>query len=327
MDFGIGSVVGAGMGMLMAGHEDKRQLKQQQKLQDMQIKGAKEMSEFERGQQMQTWNDTNYGAQKEHMKKANLNPGLMYGTGGGQGGTVGGTTGMMPSGGSAEGGSNKMRAVMDMAQMSANLNLTKAQTENVEADTNKKNGIDTDEGQQRINESLQREYGQQLTNYIRYSGMEDELTAIKFGAQKLIGESNHANADGAVAHATQEARQSAIKSEATLKIVEIATKRSEGTLNYAKIKEISAKISQGLEGLENERRGQDISRENMEELTTTMLYQAGISAGTNLVGDIVDIYKFKGAQKNTPAGKTETTRTNNNGKGSSTTIKKTAYYK
>jgi len=261
------------------------------------------------------------------MKKANLNPGLMYGTGGGQGGTVGGTTGMMPSGGNAEGGSNKMRAVMDMAQMSANLNLTKAQTKNVEADTDKKQGIDTEEGRQRINEGIQREVAQQLDNYIRYNSREDEFTAIKFGAQKLIGESNQANADGAVAHATQFDRQNIIKQEAVLKMVEVAVKRSEGALNYAKIREVSAKISQGLEGLENERRGQDISRENMEELTTTMLYQAGISAGTNLVGDIIDLYKFKGAQKNTPAGKTETTRTNNNGKGSSTTIKKTAYYK
>ena len=93
-----------GLGMLLSGWNDRRQLKQQQKLQDQQIAGNKELLEAQRLKEMQMWEDTNYSAQKEQMRKAGLNPALMYGMGGGGGTTVGGGGGAVSAGEAPKGG-------------------------------------------------------------------------------------------------------------------------------------------------------------------------------------------------------------------------------
>ena len=86
------------------------------------------------------WKDTNYAAQVEEMKKAGLSIGLMYGKGGAGGTTTGaGATGVSaptaPTGMGLIGGSQ-------LAAQIANMELTKAQTENVKADTERKLGVD-----------------------------------------------------------------------------------------------------------------------------------------------------------------------------------------
>lgn len=142
-----GGLVGMGMGMATAGWQDQRQRRQAEKLQEIQIKGMKDMGEFNYGKQMQYWNETNAGAQMKHLKAAGLNPALMYG-GGGAGGSTGGVGGASPSGSSAAGGSGEIGEMMGL-QMQRE--LLKAQKENIEADTeNKKavtektSGVDTD---------------------------------------------------------------------------------------------------------------------------------------------------------------------------------------
>lgn len=138
-DFGLQtaqSVVGAGLGMVMRGWEDRQQLKQQKKLQALEIGGQKEMTDYNYGKQMQMWKDTNYGAQMGELKSAGLNPGLMYGMGGGGGVTTGGGGGGNVSGATAKGGGGEAQA---MAATVAQLGLMRAQKENIEADTaNKK---------------------------------------------------------------------------------------------------------------------------------------------------------------------------------------------
>jgi hypothetical protein len=84
----IGQVAGAGLGLLLEGHEDKRQINQQQKLQDMQIAGQQQMGKYNEQLQEQLWNATSYQAQKKQLEAAGLNPALMYGQGGGGGVTA-----------------------------------------------------------------------------------------------------------------------------------------------------------------------------------------------------------------------------------------------
>lgn len=126
-----GSAIGTGMGLMLEGHEDKRQLRQQQKLQDMQIAGQQQMGIFNREQQMQMWHDTNYKPQMDELKKAGLNPALMYGEGGGGGVTASSTPGNV-SGGKAPEGTG---TAGQMAGMGMQLALQKAQIENINADT------------------------------------------------------------------------------------------------------------------------------------------------------------------------------------------------
>jgi len=128
-----GGIVGAGLGLALQGANDRRQLKQQGKLQALEIEGQKQMGIFNRQQQMQLWNDTNYSAQMEQLKKAGLNPGLMYGMGGGSGGTTQANTGNVTGGQAPQGGGE----IMGMAMMQAQIRNINADTQQKEATTNK----------------------------------------------------------------------------------------------------------------------------------------------------------------------------------------------
>lgn len=132
LEIGAGALAGKALGI----GSGARQIKQQQKLQDQQIKGNKEMADYNQQKQMEMWRDTNYTAQREQMMKAGLNPGLMYGMSGGGGTTTGSGSGGSVQGATADG--EVARTGMGL-QMASQLALLNAQKENIEADTaNKK---------------------------------------------------------------------------------------------------------------------------------------------------------------------------------------------
>ncbi|UYD39187.1 MAG: DNA pilot protein [Wigfec virus K19_94] len=140
-------IVGAGMGIMTGSYQDERQIKQQQKLTQMQKEANKELAKYGNELQFEMWNKTNYGAQIQHMKEAGLNPGLMYGMGGGGGTTTGSASAGGVSGGTATGGSGEIGMGI---QQGMQLALMQAQKENIEADTankkvdaDKKGGVDT----------------------------------------------------------------------------------------------------------------------------------------------------------------------------------------
>lgn len=140
--FDIGSGVGALIGAfgIGAGAQDRRAYNQQKKLQELQVKGAKELSEFQKGQDLEMWKNTSYPAQMEMMKQAGLNPSLMYGQGGGGGTTTGSGGGGMPSGGSATDGANSASARMGMGMQIAQMAMMKAQTEKTQAEADNLRG-------------------------------------------------------------------------------------------------------------------------------------------------------------------------------------------
>lgn len=136
----VAPIVGAGMGLIGRGAEDRRQIKQQQKLTDMQADANKKQAEYQNKLAMDMWRNTNYSAQRNEMEKAGLSVSNMYSqSGGGGGATTGGanvagvSAGQAPN--SAQTTANKLQAGMQMAQMG----LMMAQKENIEADTKKKN--------------------------------------------------------------------------------------------------------------------------------------------------------------------------------------------
>lgn len=113
---GIGTAVGNAAGSYIFGEFQQKQ----------QLRGQKKALEQQNAAQMDMWNRTNYKAQVKHMKDAGLNPGLMYGMGGG-GGVTAGSGSAMPSQGSAS---------FDIGSAA----LLKAQIENINADTANKEG-------------------------------------------------------------------------------------------------------------------------------------------------------------------------------------------
>jgi hypothetical protein len=148
---GIGAVGGA-LGMIGQNKRAKKQHNRQKELMGIQLKNQQQLNKQGQQLQMQTWRDTNYGAQMDMMKEAGLNPALMYGMSGGGGATTG-----SQGGGSAQGGNS--HAPMDIgASVQASLMMAqamklKAETKEIEAKTDK---VDQDisESQQRVLESI-----------------------------------------------------------------------------------------------------------------------------------------------------------------------------
>lgn len=126
----IGQAVGAGLGLLLGEVNDRRQIRQQEKLQRMQIEGQKEMGQYNQQLALDMWDKTNYAAQVAQMQKAGLSVGLMYGNGG-AGGTTQTPTGNV-SGGTAAGHSGEVGMGMQLGLQAA---MQEAQIENVKADT------------------------------------------------------------------------------------------------------------------------------------------------------------------------------------------------
>lgn len=168
------------LGIVAGGVQDKRQIKQQQKLTDMQLTANKNMSEFNYGQQMKLWEATNYGPQMEQLKKAGLNPGLIYAQGG-PGGTTQAAQGQGVTGGHAPGGTGM--EIFQMMQMKNQQELIKAQTENLRADANLKNvdanktaGVDTELGHTQISS---------LKQGIQNAKAQQALTEIETSLKKI----------------------------------------------------------------------------------------------------------------------------------------------
>lgn len=139
-------LLGAGMGLMLQRSNDRRQYNQQERLQGLQIRGNQQMMDYAYQKQMDMWNATNYAAQVAHMKAAGLSPGLIYGMKGGGGITTGSPAGNVQGANAPVGGGE----IPSMMGMGLQLQLLKAQKENIEADTLKKKteatktgGVDT----------------------------------------------------------------------------------------------------------------------------------------------------------------------------------------
>lgn len=128
--------------------QDRRQLRQQEKLQELGIKGSKELTDYNKAKELEMWNETNWGAQMEHAKEAGLSPGYLYSKGGGTTGTVGSGGAGMSVGGAADAASgmnastNQAMAVAQLQNLQANTEKQKAEAanlaptgENIKADT------------------------------------------------------------------------------------------------------------------------------------------------------------------------------------------------
>lgn len=155
--------------------DDRRQIEQQRKL-------SEQEAEIQNKAQLEMWNKTNYGAQMEHLEKAGLNPGLIYGMSGAGGATTGGGI----SGGQAASAAATKQADTASAgmgiqagMMAAQLELIKAQTDKTRAEAAKTAGVDT--GLAEANKASV-EFQNNLNNSI---GTDDMVSRYKWANQKI----------------------------------------------------------------------------------------------------------------------------------------------
>lgn len=153
----IGPIAGGLMGMWSDGINARRQRRNQRELNQQGLENSMALGEWNRKLEMQMWNDTNYSAQIEQMKKAGLNPGLMYQQGG-SGGTTQIASGSQ-SGGQATGGTNTATqgmAVMLQAQMmQSQIEFNKANAQKATAEADSTRGAEGTTGASQIGKNTQ----------------------------------------------------------------------------------------------------------------------------------------------------------------------------
>lgn len=150
---GMASQAGsAGMGLILQGFNDDRQLGQQRRLLEQQYAIDNKMAESNYERQLRMFKDTGYEAQMQQLKAAGLNPALMYKSGG-PGGQLGAAGASVHGASAPVGGMEILNAMMTKAQidnLNAQTQKTKAETvnvpktgENIDADTMLKNANST----------------------------------------------------------------------------------------------------------------------------------------------------------------------------------------
>lgn len=155
---GMGSIRSAGssglggiMGLMFGKRQDRRERKQAKKIGAINLGFSKDMADYNQQLGLDFWNQTNVGAQVEHLKNANLSTGLMYG-GSGAGGSTQGQGGNV-SGGSATRGQEGVQGMaigLEIQRQQAEIENIKAQTKKAESEADYTKGVRTEIGHAQI---------------------------------------------------------------------------------------------------------------------------------------------------------------------------------
>ena len=136
-----GGVMGMALGgfnALAQGVADEQAMKdqyfQQLKLNNMSQRFNKDMYNYQMDKQYEFWQKTNYAAQVEQLRKAGLNPALLYGKGGGMGATTGSASaGNMQSHAGSD--TDRMGLAVARQGQAIQMSLLASQIANINADT------------------------------------------------------------------------------------------------------------------------------------------------------------------------------------------------
>lgn len=192
------------LGLALGGINDRRQIKQQEKLQNLQIAGSKQLTDYNFQKQMEMWKNTNYPAQMAMLKQAGLNPALIYDHGGGQASTSVSTGNV--SGGNAPVGGGEAQAMMAMGlqrqMMQAQVELTKAQTQKTVAETSAvEPGIQKTQ-QETLNLKTQNAIAE-IEKAFQSDTLQNRESMINIGLSKLIEETKILENDRQISDATK----------------------------------------------------------------------------------------------------------------------------
>lgn len=307
-------LVGAGMGLLLEKHNDKRQIKQQQKLTDMQMKANKDMALFNYDQQMKMWEATNYDAQKKQLEKAGLNPGLLYGMSGGGGATTAAAQGGSASSGSAPTGGGEIMGMlsqkMQLALLDAQRKNIEADTANKQADTTKKSGVDTELAKGTLANVIQDTQNKKAQETL--TKVQTELANIEQQYQqgtlskridllfdtdnKLINEINLLQTDLEIKQETKEAAIDAVKQELAGIILRNTQTESQTKLTNEQIKQVTQSIQTQIKQLQQTDR--QLSQKDQDILidkARNQLIETGIwvGAASGVARDMINILTHK----------------------------------
>lgn len=144
---GIGSALGGIFGDIKGKEMQEQQFSNQKELMGLQHQYNEKSADAAQKRAYQMWEQTNYAAQVEQMKKANLNPALMYGQAGSGGGTVSGAQGQgtsQPTDRSIEMRLKGQEMGLQLANLASQIKLNESQANKNNAEANKTAGVDTE---------------------------------------------------------------------------------------------------------------------------------------------------------------------------------------
>lgn len=252
-----GAAIGGIGGQIFGAMNDRRQLRQQQKLTDMQIDADQKMTAYNKSAQLQMWKDTSYGPQKEQMEKAGINPALMYGMGGGGGQTANVSTGNV-GGGRASGntGENVAMAGMgiDMALKQAQIRLMESQTNktNVEADVTGGVGKDKIVADTGVSNTVKKI--NELNIHVSESTLKDQIKQIVQDSQLTMAKKDEINQNVRFGAETFGVRSEQVAESVALVIMQQKALSAGINVDKAKLGEIAASIAQKWMGLSIEQK-------------------------------------------------------------------------
>lgn len=124
------------MGIALGGIFNKRAVRQQRRMNELQ----KEMTDYNMQKQLELWEKTGYGAQKEQLKEAGMNPALMYGMGGG-----GGQTASVNAAGGYQAANYEAESMgMNLELLKSQIRLQNAEAAKTSVETEKIATVDTE---------------------------------------------------------------------------------------------------------------------------------------------------------------------------------------
>lgn len=263
----LGTVGSVGLGLALEGHNDRRQLEQNEALLNQQIRAQQKMGKYNQQLALEMWDKTNYEAQRKHMEKAGLNVGLMYGMSGG-----GGTTANTPGGNVGATGAEGQKGEVGMAlQLGLQAELQKAQIEATRAQANKTNveaqklaGADTEKtGQETRNLQVQNlilqheEKIKGVESRVQQDTEADQLEAIRNANDVSEGQAKSALAKGEIDQATFEDVIKQIQTttiEQQIRIAAMKTGISKTIVDTEETKKAIQKISADIQNMTFEQR-------------------------------------------------------------------------
>lgn len=295
------------LGLMMEGHNDKRQLKQQSKLQQLQIAGSKELTDYNYAKQLQMWKDTNFGAQLAEMKKAGLSPGLMYGGSGGGGATTGGGGGSVAGAQAPSGGGEVMAMMLNMQQQKAQIELMKAQTNKTNVEAGKIGGVDIQLAQTQIADLTQgienkkaqkmltdvQTHFQQLENTYKTETLQAAIAKTKFETDIALQTLNILKNDAIISEETWSVKVDMIQTQAAQMVLQNGLLESNVQVNEAQIQEIMQRIKTQVKQLEQgDRALSQKDKDILIDQERNKLIEKGIWVGgaTQVLGTAVDIF-------------------------------------
>lgn len=143
----IGTAAGSIFGSLMGNKMQQDQFGNQLSLMKKQHEYNEASANAAQKRAYEMWENTNYPAQIEQMKAANLSPALMYGQAGAGGGTVSGAQGQgtsQPTDRSIEMKLKGQEMGLQLANLASQIKLNESQANKNNAEANKTAGVDTE---------------------------------------------------------------------------------------------------------------------------------------------------------------------------------------